>query len=99
MAFWMYLSIVLGLLLFWLITMAMPFWQWFVWPQYTQIGFVSLTSTLYTGVKASVPVTGTKPECRPGRVADVKLLARGLHGSAKLDSLTVWFWSQGLGQA
>jgi len=53
------------------------------------MGLVSLMSTLYTGVNASVPITGTKPECRPGWVALVKLLARGLQGAAKLDSLTV----------
>ena len=30
MAFSMYLSIVLGLLVFWLMTIAIPFWQWLV---------------------------------------------------------------------
>jgi hypothetical protein len=42
----MYASIVLGEESFWLMTIAMPFWQWLVWPQKIQMGLVSLTSTL-----------------------------------------------------
>lgn len=55
------------------------------------MGLVSLTRTLYTGVKLSLPETGTKPDFKPGRVGVVRLLATALHGSAKLDSVMVWF--------
>lgn len=36
-------------------------------------------------------VTGTKPDFWPGRVSEVKLAAIGTQGSAKEDSVTVWF--------
>ena len=55
------------------------------------MGFVSFTSTLKTGVKGSIPVTGTKPDFRPGRVGVVKLAAIGLQGAANDDSVIVWF--------
>ena len=55
------------------------------------MGLVSLTSTLKTGVNGSMPVTGTKPDFRPGRVGEVRLAAMGVHGAAKDDSVIVWF--------
>jgi hypothetical protein len=39
-----------------------------------------------------VPVIGTKPDLRPGRVLEVRFADRGLQGSAKEDSVIVWFW-------
>jgi hypothetical protein len=50
-------------------------------------------STLKTGVKGSMPVTGTNPDRSPGRVALVRLAAMGLQGSANDDSVMVWFYA------
>jgi hypothetical protein len=59
------------------------------WPQKIQMGLVSLTKTLYTGVNSWLAITGTNPDLRPGRVGVVRLAAMGLQGWAKLDSVTV----------
>jgi hypothetical protein len=42
-----------------------------------------------------MPVTGTKPDLRPGLVTLVRFDAMGLQGSANDDSVTVWFCRPG----
>lgn len=45
--------------------------------------------TLKTGVNGSMPVTGTKPDFKPGRVGLVRFAARGMQGAANDDSVIV----------
>lgn len=48
-------------------------------------------SMLYTFMSVSIGPTGTKPDRCPGLESEVRFFARGLQGSAKDDSVTVWF--------
>lgn len=45
-----------------LITMVIPFWQCFPCEQYSHIGVVFLTMTVYVGVVVELADTGMKPE-------------------------------------
>jgi hypothetical protein len=67
-----------------LIEATIPDWQWSltVWPQYSQIGFTSLTRIVK--VIFEVVVVGMKVEKKPP--------LRGWQGSLKEDWVTEWFW-------
>lgn len=48
-----------------LITMTMPFWQWFVWPQNNHTGLLSLTIIVKTGISGESGDTARNPDLIP----------------------------------
>lgn len=66
-----------------LMAKTMPCSQWPVWWQKNQSGVVAFTVSEKEGTVVALAETGRKPESMP--------LARGWHGAAKDDCVTVWF--------
>jgi hypothetical protein len=65
---------------------TMPFWQWDVWRQYHQLGFVSLTMIVNETTSLEPEETGSKPESTPP--------SSDRHGAVKFDCVTVWFFGE-----
>jgi hypothetical protein len=70
---------------------TIPWVQWPVWRQYTQIGVVLLTVIVHVGKVVALAATGMNPESNP--TCPVVLVdASSAHGAAKELCVAVWFF-------
>lgn len=74
-----------------LMAATIPFWQWSAWAQYSQMGVVLLTMMVYVASMVAPSAVGMKPD-HSGLVTLDSTLAIGMHGLAKVDCATEWFF-------